>query len=247
MLNPVFHTDSRRVPILSKAAIDALGERLIAEYCPSAMRTPREIDIDDFAQNYLGLRQDFQYLSHCGVYLGMTVFNDTDHVIVFDPDTARAEYISAKAGTIIIDSSLLEPSKEHRYRYTMGHESGHGICHKGFYENVRSNMTDNAPLVRCRIDQAAVKKKPASQWTSEDWMEWQANRLSSAILMPRAMVREVARSVEDELPELHDIAAIATVSQVFNVSNEAAQYRLLDLNLITSRVPVSVLLDFGVI
>ena len=38
-----------------------------------------------------------------GVYLGMTVFNDTDKVPVYDPIQNRAEYISARANTIIID------------------------------------------------------------------------------------------------------------------------------------------------
>jgi Zn-dependent peptidase ImmA (M78 family) len=127
----------------------------------------------------------------------------------------------------------------------MGHESGHGVCHKSYYVNIRNSMTDHAPLIRCRTDQSAIKKKPASLWTIEDRMEWQANRVSSAILMPRAMVREVARSFENEPPELHDVTIIVTVSRVFNVSYEAAQYRLLDLGLITSRAPVSALLDFA--
>ena len=47
---------------------------------PEALKSPQEIDIDLLAQDYLGMDQDFQYLSHCGVYLGMTVFNDTDKV-----------------------------------------------------------------------------------------------------------------------------------------------------------------------
>lgn len=42
-----------------------------------ALSEPQEIDIDDFAFNYLGLSQDFQYLSHNGMYLGMMVFKDT--------------------------------------------------------------------------------------------------------------------------------------------------------------------------
>ena len=49
----------------------------------------------------------------------MTVFNDTDRVPVYDPIQNRAEYISARANTIIIDRTLLEENQEHRYRFTV--------------------------------------------------------------------------------------------------------------------------------
>ena len=68
-----------------------------------ALRTPQEIDIDLFVQDYLGMEQDFQYLSHCGLYLGMTVFNETDKIPVYNPAKYCAEYISTKAKTVIID------------------------------------------------------------------------------------------------------------------------------------------------
>ena len=64
------------------------------------------MDIEGFIEFYLGMTPDYQYLSHNGVYLGMTVFNDTNKVPVYDPATNRAEYISAKARTVIIDNRL---------------------------------------------------------------------------------------------------------------------------------------------
>ena len=94
-------------PVLSKKEIDTIGENIVGDFMPEALKSPQEIDIDLLAQDYLGMEQDFQYLSHCGVYLGMTVFNDTDKVPVYDPSTNRAEYISAKAHTVIIDRTLL--------------------------------------------------------------------------------------------------------------------------------------------
>ena len=107
-------------PVLSRKEIDIIGENLVSDFNPDVMHTPQEIDIDLFVQDYLGADQDFQYLSHCGVYLGMTVFNDTDKVPVYDPIQNRAEYISARANTIIIDRTLLEENQEHRYRYPIG-------------------------------------------------------------------------------------------------------------------------------
>lgn len=61
------------VPVLSRKQIDDIGERLVQDFCPDAMIHPQALDVDLFAQDYLGMEQDYQYLSHCGVYLGMTV------------------------------------------------------------------------------------------------------------------------------------------------------------------------------
>ena len=72
-------------PVLSRKEIDIIGENLVSDFTLDRVLTPQEIDIDLFVQDYLGADQDFQYLSHCGVYLGMTVFNDTDKVPVYDP------------------------------------------------------------------------------------------------------------------------------------------------------------------
>jgi len=82
------------VPILSRDDIDEIGEILVSDFNPDAMIHPQEIDIDLFAQDYLNMDQDFKYLSHCGLYLGMTVFNDTNRVIVYNPEINQAEYIS---------------------------------------------------------------------------------------------------------------------------------------------------------
>mgnify|MGYP004640154599 FL=1 len=114
MFKPRFATSHTLVPILSKDAINDIGEKLVEDFCPQAMTTPTEIDVDRFITRYLGLEQDFQYLSHCGVFLGMTVFNDTDRVPVFNPDRWEAKYIPVKAGTVIIDNILLEENQEHR-------------------------------------------------------------------------------------------------------------------------------------
>lgn len=113
--------------------MDIIGENLVGEFMPEALKTPQEIDIDLFVQDYLGMEQDFQYLSHCGAYLGMTVFNDTDIVPVYNPVDHCAECISAKAHTVIIDNTLLEENQEHRYRFTMGHEASHGFLYKEYF------------------------------------------------------------------------------------------------------------------
>ncbi|MDE6943538.1 MAG: hypothetical protein K2P66_03845, partial [Lachnospiraceae bacterium] len=203
MYRPVITRKKSGAPVLSRKEIDVIGENLVGDFMPGALETPQEIDIDSFAQNYLGMDQDFQYLSHCGVYLGMTVFNDTDKVPVYDPQHDRADYISAKAHTVIIDKTLLAENQEHRYRFTMGHEASHEFLHKEYFAYDPDQMTifdyigeAPIPMVQCRIDTKKMDAKNPEIWTDKDWMEWQANALSSAILMPVSMVRKVAESVK---------------------------------------------------
>ena len=239
MYTPTFRISKTRVPVLSKAEIDIIGERLVADFCPQALQSPMEVDVDRFLTRYLGLHQDFQYLSHCGMFLGMTVFNDTDKVVVYNPQRNRAEYISARAGTVIIDNNLLEDNQEHRYRFTVGHEAAHGVLHPGYFAYDPNQLSmfgsDYVPMVQCRIDNTRNCRKPISQWTDDDRMEWQANCLSSAILMPKSMVAMVAKQTECRSASTSTV--LERVAKVFNVSNEAAYYRLQDLGLISTKQP----------
>ena len=86
-----FRVSKSSVPILSKKEINAAAERFVADFQPSALYHPEPLDIESFMEMYLGMTPDFQYLSHNGIYLGMTVFNDTDNVPVYDPQTNGAE------------------------------------------------------------------------------------------------------------------------------------------------------------
>ena len=78
MYRPEIKRKRSGAPVLSRKEIDVIGQNIVGDFMPEALKSPQEIDIDLLAQDYLGMDQDFQYLSHCGVYLGMTVFNDTD-------------------------------------------------------------------------------------------------------------------------------------------------------------------------
>lgn len=236
MYTPTFNTNARSLPILSRTEIDQIGEALVADFNPAAMQEPMEIDIDRFITRYLGMEQDFQNLSHCGLYLGMTVFNDSDRVVVFNHEKWCAEYISVKAGTVIIDSSLLADNQEHRYRFTAGHEASHGILHAAYFAQLakkNTSATDIMPMVQCRADSTRVHRNTNRMKTDADWMEWQANSLSSSILMPRSMVIKAARRAERNSYSAN--AALEAVIRTFNVSNDAAYYRLQELGLVPQR------------
>jgi len=232
MYRPSFRTDKNNVPILSKDEIDSFAENYLNDYKPCLLKIPQETNIDDFSFNYLGLKQDFQYLSHNGMYLGMMVFNDTDKVPVYNSEEKQADYIKAKARTMIIDNNLLEDIQEHRYRFTVGHECGHDIYHYiyfGYCGNQISMFNTKDPMIFCR-ECVAYKRKHWSTWDNHDRMEWQANYMSSGLLMPKSMVIELSKKGLEGI--LRTPSLIFNISKTFNVSEESARYRLIDLGII---------------
>lgn len=232
MYTPQFTTGRTHVPYLSKDAINDIGEKVVEDFCPDALKTPTEIDADRFLTRYLGLTQDYKYLSHCGLYLGMTVFNDTDRVPVFNDERWEAEFITVKAGTVIIDNILLEENQEHRYRFTCLHEGAHKLLHTEYFtaQAEMAYSSGAAQMVQCRRSMAQYGKGFRLK-TDADWLEWQANQLASAILMPRSMVIAAAR--EARRRNRNNVnAPMLAVAEAFNVSNDAAYYRMVDLGLL---------------
>lgn len=238
MYTPSLRVKNNGVPILSKAQIDAIGEHFVQDFQPEVLTNPTPVDIEGFIEFYLGMTPDYQYLSHNGVYLGMTVFNDTNKVPGFDPATNRAEYISAKARTVIIDNRLLEENQHHRYRFTLGHEGGHDIFHSGYFSYNPNQVTifDDelmAPMIQCRVDNGTTDKSDTRNWDDLDWMEWQANHLSAAVLMPKTPIIQMAKHHGDKLQHPPSMGLfIAQISTVFDVSITAATNRLKDLGIL---------------
>ena len=235
MYSPIFDVKRNGVPIVSKNMLDIIAERMIQDFCPKALDIPEAIDIDRFVVRGLGMKQDFQLLSNNGVYLGMTVFNDSDKVPIYDPRTKRAEYISVKAGTMLIDAQLLDDKQEHRYRFTAAHEGAHKILHSQYFthnpDQLEISGMGREPMVQCRVDITKQPKKE-SVCTDTDWMEWQANRLASALLMPRSMVNKLVEDMKAKSSVFQSAVCIRAVSDKFNVSELAARIRLKELDII---------------
>ena len=257
MFKPHFRVSRTGVPILSKKEINDAAEAFVADFQPSALRQPEPLDIEAFMEFYLGMTPDFQYLSHNGIYLGMTVFNDTDRVPVYDPRTNRAEYIHADANTVIIDRRLIEDERqEHRCRFTQGHECGHGIWHTQYFYRDPNQLSflepSTAPVIQCRTDMGKTQTRTNPKyWSDKERMEWQANAMSSALLMPRPSVRKLFDTNGRTGSRSSQIAnTINNLVSECNISSEAALYRLSDLGLIqgdevSHYMPGSPLLDFA--
>lgn len=237
MYLPTYMVKKSGVPILKREEIDIIGENFVRDYQPEVLTEPAPVDVERFIEYYLGMTTDYQYLSHNGIYLGMTVFNDTDKVVVYSAETKRAEYLSAKARTVIIDNRLLVENQQHRYRFTLGHEGGHDIFHSAYYayDSNQTSLfsTSEFPMIQCRV--VGQRNTEPRSWDDKDWMEWQANAFSSAFLMPTSAVQMVAQRYSTRSGWLHDYLLVSDVARIFDVSTEAATYRLQGLGLVDSK------------
>ncbi len=239
MYIPHYRKNSRKVPILSGKEINKIAEQYLIDYSPDVLPHPQALNIEALLEKYLGLQLDFQYLSHDCRYLGMTVFNDTDRVIIYSPERNMADYIHADHGTVIIDPNLLEDHQEHRYRFTLGHEGGHWIFHKAYYGYDPDQLTLfelNEPYIQCRDTNVNYLRSNTRNWDESRWMEWQADKFSAAILMPESSVKYLLGQNKAFYSPSDVYSVVKEIAQVFNVSEQAAYLRLCDLQIITRSV-----------
>lgn len=243
MFKPELKYSRSGMPVISNEDIDALGERMAVDFDRTSLFNPHSIDIERFVEKYLKMPIEFMYLSHCGVYLGTTVFQTTDYLPVYIPEEKCADYAHVEAGTVVIDGSLNDENQEHRLRFTLGHEGGHGVFHPPYFLNtIGSNHRDDTGIyVRCRSD-FTVSRKDFSGFhtmTDAERAEQQANRFSAAILMPKSAVKILLAGKPYNGTEEWVFSAVNQISDTFNVSKEAAFYRLKGLEIIEEHALMS--------
>ena len=240
MFKPEFKYSSTGMPIISNADIDNLGERMVVDFDSSALFAPHPIDIERFVEKYLKMHIEFMFLSHCGVYLGTTVFQTTDYLPVYIPEEKRAEFAHVDANTIVIDGSLDSENQEHRFRFTLGHEGGHGVLHPSFFLSTigSSERDDTGIYVRCRSDYKATQNSVTGYrfLTESERAEQQANRFSAAVLMPKSAVKILLAGLPYNKSSKWVSNAIEMISDTFKVSKEAAFYRLKGLKMIEDHI-----------
>ncbi|OHB45938.1 MAG: hypothetical protein A2Y13_05290 [Planctomycetes bacterium GWC2_45_44] len=164
------------------------------------------------------------------------------------PDVLGATWV--KKRKICIDQSLdptEHPSAEGRFRFTVAHELGHWILHKSQIEEVSGGLfeTDTKPSIVCRTQSA---KEP---------IEWQADAFAGFLLMPKELVHNTWKNIFGSLEpyiavnEIADLSArwglaedshptvkvTKKLAQIFNVSGQSMQIRLIGLGLVLTKQP----------
>ncbi len=115
------------------------------------------------------------------------------------------------------------------------------------YREKNRNAPSAVHMFRCNFLNRVIDTQPESKWRSEDWLEWQADAFSSAILMPSGMVKTVAKETSRLIADSNDLQWKSSdginqqitraerigdeISRVFGVSKAAARVRMKQLGI----------------
>lgn len=230
MIKPIMSV-SPGVPVFSKIDLEELGEAYVRDFQPSMFAGDEPFQAESFATSYLKLEVEYQWLSNNGCYLGVAILGDRQAVVLYNPETDRPFRREYPLGTVLLDASLQELSRDGAMRFTLLHESAHQVLHRAYYQSCPEAVACRSAVMNGEI------RDPEKVWTDADWMEWQANYLASCLLMPLSAVRACIQ--ENELNEYYqyrikrgmlETAALRMaafeLAPMFRVSEAAAGSRL---------------------
>lgn len=216
------------LPHYSSSEIESKANKLLLYFSPTYFETVRAtplLAIVEFLNSKHGIV--FQF----------------DNILGFNNDNNRilGAYNPIKR-VIIIDSSL--KSDIHKFNFTLAHELGHLALHRNL--KIKYDSQDENNEEETIIDYNSKKELK----TDSDWMEWQANYYASALLMPKeifktALVFEqrnlgISRTgtiyVDNQsCNQQAFFQLINLLSQRFEVSKSAVEYRLQKLKLVDDK------------
>ena len=238
--------------ILEREDIERIATVKLKEYSPSNLEAPKPFDTTGFLEEHLGLVVKSKYVFgfNSGI-LGLTVMGDIVQIPSCD-EWFRPVVLEETFGTVLITPHLMGRENLARRRYTEMHEAAHFILHRPYFERAMAaeikQRADDGAYVACRT----VEMCRGSKRTDEDWLEYQADALAAALLMPRQVfyhcVRDIMRNrgitnayiappPYVSRSKIRDI--IAEVAELFQVSYRATYIRMHHLGLI-SKVRASI-------
>jgi len=226
--------------VLSRAQIEHFAVEVLKQYKPDCLTIPQTLDVYDFMENFMELTIDYKNLSPDESILGLTSFSDGIY-LVWNDDRTKQYPIEVKNGTVILENALLESNHDGRERFTVIHECSHQILHRDIFARALSLSTGG--LVVCARRHIEPNKKKLA--TSRDWIEWQANALAAAMLMPKQVTKKVfcekmmivPEEIKQPIPLTLGIDLLLfEVADVFKVSHKAMKIRVEQLGLIQNRV-----------
>ncbi len=226
--------------ILSYENIEHIAAGVAKDFCNAipAGEKKYEINIDRLAKAYLGLEVSYRMLSDDGSVLGVTAYKDTEYAVKAGDVT---KVISLKRNQVLLDKSLAVFSDNvagtRRRRFTLAHECAHQILFQ---------LEDQEGAAACRKPYAlCMARRPRLLRTREDWREWQANALGSALLMPADRLEQAIRELHwepplvfhDGYPTIRSKLLIEHLCSRFSVSRAALTIQLRLLGFITQDKP----------
>lgn len=231
--------------ILSKSEIEQIATKKLQEFSPSNLERPMPLQTTDFLQNYLGLVIKYKYICdfQSGI-LGLTVMSDEIPIPSYD-ELFRPAVFEETFGTVLISPQLLGRYHLARRRYTEMHECAHFILHQSYFANCEKVAAARCEYPCSFIACRKIELHNERPKTDSDWLEYQADALAAALLMPQNVFYSYVRSVLRKNgirfnclytnPYTKDKTAyniISDVAKTFAVSCQAARIRMTHLGLL---------------
>ncbi len=158
--------------------LEQLAESVLLDcFGADFMQEHKPINIDHLASHYLGLKVLYMKLSDDGKILGLTTYADVEVEFIRNN---TSDTISLQKDSVLIEKSLLDHDRNGRRRFTLSHEAGHQIIYR------IEPLDDKAKYQRRFANGKAYSCRDLK--SADDWREWQANTLASALLLPRELV-----------------------------------------------------------
>jgi Zn-dependent peptidase ImmA (M78 family) len=191
--------------------LEGIARHIISKYDASLLHSIAPIPIERIMEVVYGLNLDFQFIRNNGRILGETIFEDM-MVAIYERENGEGyKLIPVKAGTVIIDASLIDIRWDGRYHYTLAHELAHWVIHKCFYK---------------ALGEAAAMTKAARSSETDKAIEWQADRLANYLLMPKGIVKMAFYRSRTERN------VVGVLAETFGVSRQAMEIRLREMRLL---------------
>jgi len=188
------------------------------------------------------------------LYEVMNGFQTKYHVpFLFDQDLGISDHGRKILGRfdfasrqISIDRIL--PYDSPRFRWTICHEIGHLVLHRKLDRKLIS--LEKPAFIDTRTQLRFVRTAARSE---REWVEWQANKFASGLLLPRPIVYTTLTEVQIELDirrpgsiylddQHHNLiaylATLRSVSERLKVSRTMLRIRLLDLGILVDARPL---------
>lgn len=137
-------------------------------------------------------------------------------------------FLALNLNELYIDHDQTE-YRYNRVRYSLAHETGHLVLHRAYLESLKIDSVE------------AWKEIILGRGTAHKYLETQANMFGGFLLMPSQLLEREFEKIKEKLrnqtlfkttslPDDKVLAEYAArdIAQIFDVSEEAARYRLLN-------------------
>ena len=231
--------------ILSSSEIEQIATKKLREFSPSNLERPTPLRTTDFLKNYLGMMVKYKYICdfQSGI-LGLTVMADEVLIPSYD-ELLRPIILEETFGTVLISPHLLGRERLARHRYTEMHEAAHFMLHQPFFSNCQKTAAARCKYLGSFVACRKIELHGQRPTTDFDWLEYQADALAAALLMPQSVFRSYVLSVFEKNgirfhclynnPDISDNRVhriIYDVADTFSVSYQAAKIRMTHLGLL---------------